>query len=223
MEKNSSLKLGADELKSLTDSTYEKIKDSILDGTLKPGSRLSDRFLSEEIGVSTTTVKRALNMLSIEGLVEIRPRKGTFVIESYSERMEENTVIRAAMDGVIARLAAEKATGRDLDVMRQQLRKMRQSAENGNRRDRIETNAGFHEKIRDIADNPHIMRLIGMMHNFDTQLRINAQSSREESLRAIEEHSAIFDAIAARDGEKAENLMRAHVLRTLDFVISDKK
>ncbi len=215
--------MGSDELRSLTDSAYEKIKDSILDGTLRPGTRLSDRYLSEEMGVSTTTVKRALNMLSIEGLVEIRPRKGTFVIESYSERMEENTVIRAAMDGVIARLAAEKAKAKDLEAMRIQLEYMKKCASEGTRRDRIEANAVFHEMVRDIADNPHIMRLIGMMHTFDVQLRINAQSSQEESLRAWKEHEDIYMAIKNREGEKAEVLMKDHVLRSLQFVMNDKK
>ncbi len=223
MKNKQSLRLGLDELRSLTDSTYEKIKDAILNGTLKPGTRLSDRYLSEEIGVSTTTVKRALNQLSIEGLVEIRPRKGTFVIESFSERMEENTVIRAALDGVIARIAAEKATKNDIEALKIQLEYMDKSAREGSRRDRIEANAGFHEMIREIADNPHIMRLIGMMHNFDVQLRINVQSSTAESLKAVKEHTEIFLAIQAHDADKAEQLMKAHVLRSLDVVLSDNK
>ena len=88
-----------DELKSLSDAAYEKIKAAIVAGELEAGGRIGERELSVRMGVSTTTVKRALHRLALEGLVEILPRKGTYVAEFFSSSMEENTRIRAYLEG----------------------------------------------------------------------------------------------------------------------------
>jgi DNA-binding GntR family transcriptional regulator len=220
MEEEESLAFNKDELKSLTEAAYEKIKQAIVAGSFSPGSRLSERDLSERMKVSTTTVKRALGRLCVEGLVEISPRRGTFVAESFGASMKENAMIRASLEGLAARFAAEKAEAPDLEALSVQLEIMRLATEEGLPEKMVEANTLFHHLLHETAKNPYIKRLIEVLRLFDMKVRGRALSDPEEARRGLREHTRVFAAVRARDGELADRLMREHILRTLDFVLS---
>ncbi len=102
MAKRPNLQLLKEEIKSLTEKAYEKIKQAILKGVLEPGKRISERQVAQDMGVSTTTVKRALGLLAVEGLVEIRPRRGTYVAFQPSGNPRETMMIFRSYDQVTA-------------------------------------------------------------------------------------------------------------------------
>ncbi|MFQ3621735.1 MAG: GntR family transcriptional regulator [Spirochaetales bacterium] len=212
------LRLRDEELRSLTDAAYEKIKSAILQGKLPPNSRIGERQLSSEMGVSTTTIKRALGLLAVEGLVEIRPRKGTYVPEKVSHSPWEIILIRAALEGLAARFAAEKAESADLEALEQQLVRMKTCTQEGSLSAMVKANTEFHHLIHRIGRNPYITRLIQILHSFDLNFRRRALSDLEEAWRGYKEHLAVFQAIQARKAEEAEQLMKNHILRTYQQV-----
>jgi DNA-binding GntR family transcriptional regulator len=217
------LKLGSNDLKTVTDVAYEKLKLAIVGGSFSPGERISERSLAEDMGISTTPIKRALNRLSIEGLVEIRPRKGTFVSAYYLSSIEETGLIRAALEGIAASLAARKATDEEIQDLLRHLSLMRTRTDRGDIPALIEANAQFHQKIRDIAGNPYISQLISTVHSFDEAVRSKALIDREEARRGFEEHRAVCDAVANREGDLAEELIKKHILRTSRYVVQQMK
>lgn len=217
------LKVQAGDLKPLADIVYEKLKSFIIVGNFLPGERISERKLSEHMGISTTTIKRALNRLNVEGLVEIRPRKGTYVSQFYLSSIEEIGIIRAALEGITAKLAAAKVTEEELAELRRQIGFMEMYTESGDVDKLIEANAGFHSMIREIASNLYISQLIKIVHSFDTTVRRRALTDPEEAGRGINEHRAIFQAIADRNGDLAEGLIKEHILRTSRFVVREMK
>ena len=217
------LEIQAGNLKPLTDIVYEKLKTSIIVGNFAPGERISERKFSEYMGISTTTIKRAFNRLSVEGLVEIRPRKGTFVSRFYLSGIEEIGIIRAALEGIAAKLAAAKATEEEIAALRRQIGLMEMHTVSGDLNKLIEANSGFHRMIREIARNLYVSRLIKIVHSFDITVRRRALTDPEEAKRGINEHRAIFQAIADRNGDFAEGLIKEHILRTSRFVVREMK
>lgn len=217
------LELLSGDMKPLTDIVYGKLKSSIIVGNFAPGERISERKLSELMGISTTTIKRALNRLSVEGLVEIMPRKGTYISRFYLSSIEEIGIIRAALEGVAVKLAAEKVTEDELAKLRRQISLMETYTENGDVDRLVEANSGFHRMIREIARNLYMSQLINIVHSFDITVRKRALVDPEEARRGINEHKAIFQAIADRNGVFAEELIKEHILRTSRFVVKEMK
>lgn len=217
------LEIKAGSLKPLTDIAYEKLKSSIIVGSFTPGERISERKLSECMGISTTTIKRALNRLSVEGLVEIRPRKGTYVSRFYLSGIEEIGLMRAALEGIAAKLAATKATEEEIAALRRQIDLMEKYTENGELDNLVEANSGFHRMIREIGRNLYMSQLINIVHSFDNTVRRRALMDPGEARRGINEHRSIFQAIADRNGDFAEGLIKEHILRTSRFVVREMK
>ncbi len=205
------------EVKSLTDIVYEKIKEAILNGKLAQGSRISERILTEELGVSSSPIKRALQILQVEGLVEIRPRSGTYVTNSFTN-MDENIVIRAYLEGLAAKFAAEKAGEADIEGLKVQLDIMEVLTRARNHEKIIEANSEFHLAVHRISQNQYIQQLIDVLRGFSSQLRVRVLSDDDELTRGLNEHTAVFNAIREHDGLLAEEIMRSHVLHTLDFM-----
>ncbi len=205
------------EVKSLTDIVYENIKEAILNGKLARGSRLSERILTDELGVSSTPIKRALQILQVEGLVEIRPRSGTYVTSSFSN-MDETIVIRAYLEGLAARFAAEKADETDIEGLKTQLEIMEVLTRSKKHDKIIEANSEFHLSVHRISRNQYMQQLIDVLRGFSSQLRVRVLADDDELTRGLNEHTAVFNAIKAHNGVLAEEIMRGHVLHTLDFM-----
>lgn len=220
MAKKPSLQLSQEEIQSLTERSYEKIKQAILKGVLEPGSRISERKLAQEMGVSTTTIKRALGLLAVEGLLEIRSRRGTYVAFQPSSNPRETMLIRASLEGLASRFAAEKAKREDIDALEQQLRIMQLRTEKGSLSALVEANTDFHYLVHRIGRNPYIIRLIEILKSFDLNFRRKALSNKEEARRGFSEHQAVFEAIRNHDGELAERRMKEHIQRSYDHVTS---
>ena len=110
---------------SLGERAYRRLRDSIVQGTLSAGSRISERSLASALGISAQPVREALRRLEQDGLVVTLPRRGTIVAEFGLERLAELGRIRAALEGVAAALAAERMTGEDLASLGEVVRGMR--------------------------------------------------------------------------------------------------
>lgn len=103
----------ASETRLIRDVVYQKLKEAILAQKYKPGAHLIERELAQQFNISTTPLKEALGFLKQEGLVVTRPRVGTFVSDDIMISLEEINLVRAALEGIAARLAAAKITGRE--------------------------------------------------------------------------------------------------------------
>ncbi len=196
---------------SYADSVYEKLKADILDGGIEPGERLLEDDLSTRFGVSRTPVREALNRLEADGLVVDSPGRGVIVTEFGEEEILEGYVIRGVLEGVAARLAAQRATDLDihrLDLLLDALEKARSA---GDLDTAIRISGDFHAQVWQVAGN---RRLLKLMRDIEAtmgryQRLTMAQPGRTD--RAIHEHREILEAIRAHDGDRAEGLGRAHM------------
>jgi len=204
--------------RSITDLVCDTLRKNIVEGRYAPGAQLKEREVALEIGVSTTPVKAALQRLALEGLVTSVPMRGSFVAENLGTQISEFGLIRAALEGTAAYLAALKADADGIERLRKQLETMQRLTEARDLERLISANAAFHDIIHSIASNPTLRQVSEMVRYYDTVTRPRVLADEGQMLRGLVDHQAVFAAIEGRSPLLADERMRAHVLRTTDFL-----
>lgn len=226
------LTLDQEALKTLAERVYERLRNAILIGEISAGERISERDIARQMGTSTSPIKRALNQLQMEGLVEIKPRKGTFVTNYTETELSDVAEIRAALEGLAARFAARYATEDEIEVLRGQILIMKELTDKKKISELAEANTRFHQMIRDFGRNSFISQLVRTFHFYrNTQetgesplpdILIRPFSvGQEHLLRGFLEHKAVFEAIAKRDSDLAERRIKEHIIRPYTFDLRD--
>lgn len=183
------------------------LRDAILDGVRVPGSRLIERDLASEFGVSRVPVRDALKVLVAEGLVELRPHTWAVVREFTEADLADLDEVRAVLEPLTFRLAAERRRQDGLGRLQESLEAEQSGARDGDGIGSRRAAADFHEIVTELAEN----RLLSdMMKGIRSRLRW-ALSQHDDLQHISEEHVALFEAIRAGDGERAADLAAAHV------------
>lgn len=200
-----------DKYKSLREVVFEAMREAILTQVLKPGERLMEVQLAEEMGVSRTPVREAIKKLESEGFVVMVPRKGAYVAELSPIDMQELYEIRSGLEILACALAAERATQEEIEEMQNFLNQATEHFASENITGIVKYDIGFHGLIYQATRNE---RLIAVLNNISQQVyRIRAASillpgRKDESL---EEHKKILEAISLRDIDLAQRLAREHI------------
>ncbi|WP_010280993.1 GntR family transcriptional regulator [Bacillus timonensis] len=204
--------------RSVRDVIYEFLRDSILSGEYETGKHLKERELSKEFGVSTTPIKEAIRRLEQEGLVSTQARRGTFVSEGIMKSVEEITLARSSLEGVAVRIATNKITDVEIEILEDIIRMMKENTIQKDKENLIQLNEKFHKTITQFAKNSYIQKQIEAIRGFDRFIRKKALSYTDELERAFYEHKSIFDKIVERDPEGAEIAMINHIRRTSEMI-----
>jgi DNA-binding GntR family transcriptional regulator len=198
---------------TVRDHVFRAIRSAILSGTFATDEKINERTLAEQFGVSTTPIKEALRQLETEGLVEALPRRG-IVVRFSSQWAEEMILARAALESMIAHLAArriDKKAARDILATAALMDKFTAS---GDADKLIALNETFHDLIHRCSRCSYLAKLIERQQFYDASIRRVIHLDQDERRKALEEHTAIARAIASGDADAAERLMRDHVVRS---------
>ncbi|KMK74717.1 GntR family transcriptional regulator [Alkalihalobacillus pseudalcaliphilus] len=212
-----------EQVKSLRDIVAESLREAIVTGKLQPGEHLKERELSSLMGVSTTPIKEAFRMLGREGLVETIPRKGTYVSNVAESTIQEVQMLRAVLEGLCAKLAAQKITEQQKVKMKEQITKMEQLLEAKEIDRLIEANTRFHQIIKEAAASTMINQVLENTASLDKAFRKRALMNDSELKYGFVEHKKVYEAIIHHHDELAEHLMKDHILRTLHDVLKTKE
>ncbi|GAA2893797.1 MULTISPECIES: FCD domain-containing protein [Microbacterium] len=183
------------------------LRDAILDGVRKPGSKLIERDLAGEFGVSRVPVRDALKVLETEGLVELRPRTWAIVREFTAADLADLDEVREVLEPMAFRLAAERHRRDGLDRLQLALREEQDSAAESDSIVSRRAAADFHEIVVELADN---RLLAALMQSIRSRLRWSLVQ-HDDLVHIADEHVALFEAIRDRDGDRASRLAYAHV------------
>lgn len=200
-------------LKGLRERVHEKLRAAIVSGELPAGAVLNEREIAGSLGVSTTPVKEALRRLEGEGLIVVEPRRSARVCFD-ARRAEEMTLARAALESMIARMAATRVGATALRAIEEIFARMDAATRAGDARKLITLNERFHDAIHEASDCGYLRRVLVGQRVYDHATRVFLLGDPDECGRALTEHRAILDALAARDGDAAERAMRDHVVRS---------
>jgi DNA-binding GntR family transcriptional regulator len=209
--------------RSASGDAYHELREGIVTGRFHPNERLVEANLTKLLGAGRTAVRAALVRLDQEGLVTREHNRGARVrLVSDNEALEIEEV-RAALEQLLARQAAEKATPGDLRELKLVLVEMRRRFAASDSVGYSELNPRFHQLIWDCARNPTAARLVGTLKSQSLRYQYQTMLRPGRTERSLREHEVIFSALAAHDGDEAEKAMRDHleeVLETLRWAMA---
>ena len=192
---------------------YDRLKDAIITGTLRPLERISENKVAADFGLSRTPVRQALQRLEAEGLIQVVPKRGSFVSRPTVEDILEIYQIRTPLEGVCARVAAERIEEEQL-VLLDRLVKIEQGRGPGKAPDRsLRAAAQFHAVIAGCSRNQRMATLLADLQNQVHRVRVLWPSTVARLTDTWMEHARIVDALRAHDGAEAERLMVEHLER----------
>ncbi len=194
------------------------LRDMIVEGVLPPGDRISEGKLCEEFGISRTPMREALKVLASEGLVEIKPNRGTRVSEITLEDIEEMFEAVSGIERLCGELATIKMSDSDLEHLKGLHERMTSHFQNGRRHDYFRLNQETHNLIVELSGNSVLKEVHENIMIKVRRARYFAILSVERWEESVKEHSEILAAMQVRDAERVGKLIRDHVYRTGETV-----
>lgn len=190
----------------------DRIRDEILAGTWPPGSHRTLGAIAAEHGVSISPVREALLALAGEGIVEMRQHRGAVVPLLDAKLFDDLYDLRGALQSLLARRAAERATPAQLDAMRQHEAAYAAAALRQDAVAALDANEAFHDALEAAADNPQAAALYKARSAFVNAVRLRLGFGPARMADAAAQHRAILDAIAAKLPEAAAAAAFAHAM-----------
>jgi DNA-binding GntR family transcriptional regulator len=192
----------------LREIVFDTLREAIITGVLKPGERLMEVQLAEEMGVSRTPVREAIRKLELENFVVMVPRKGAYVADISTKDIVDVFEIRAALEGLAAGLAAERITDEELDELEIILV---QNAECCSLEELIAIDTKFHDVLYRASRNDRLVQIISNLREQIQRFRSTTLASPGRVKGTLEEHKNIVDAVSKRNINLARQLAQEHI------------
>ena len=209
MEAN--LKITMDEYLPLRDVVFTTLRQAILRGELKPGERLMEIQLANQLGVSRTPIREAIRKLELEGLVLMIPRKGAEVAQITEKNLRDVLEVREALEMLAVQLACEKMSTDKIEELREAAKEFEQTISVNDITKIAEADVKFHDIVYEATDN---QRLIQLLNNLREQMyRYRVEYLKRKTVRPIilAEHEELIKTIEARDKEAASMNICKHI------------
>lgn len=197
----------------LADQAYSVLRDAILSHALPPGSKLSVPEVARWLDISRSPAREAITRIQHDGLADYIPNRGAVVSRIDPEALAEIYAIREVLEGLAARLAAERADTAAVAGLEELWAAHAAAVESGDTVAHVRLDGEFHHLIRAAAGNERLTSSLGRLQG---QIRLAmATTSRRGGgpPAALVEHRAILDAIRTGDGKSAEHVAREHIRR----------
>lgn len=214
------LSLDVSSCKPLREIVFETIRNAIINGMLKPGQRLMEVQLAEQLGVSRTPVRESIRKLELEGLVKMVPRKGAYVTPMSLEDLQEMMEIRRALEALSAELAAKNATSEDIKRLEESNRGFEESALKNDEAGIIDYDIEFHEAIYKATGNERLVQMINSLREQMQRIRVEYVHHIDDKTPLIGQHQKIIDNIAQHQTEAASEAASAHIQMTEEDMVA---
>ncbi len=209
---------------SLTTLVKHELERRILAGDLEPGDKLNEEALAAQFNVSRGPVREAFRALESAGLVRTEKNRGVFVRQVSIDEADEIYEVRAGLDELIGRLLASRIQPGQIAQLRDLLKKMQQTARARSVEQYYPLNVQFHDLLAEFTGNGtllnHYRRLVNELHLYRRETLARGADSFPISTR---EHTAIVDALARRDGDRAGKLLYEHAMESRERLHAARK
>ena len=198
------------------------MRHAIVSYLLKPGERLNVEELAQKLGVSLTPVRGAIQQLATEGLVEIKPRSGTFVANLTPQDVEETFKIRCALECLAGEDAVENLTAEDLRRVRELLKSLKRPVRGeADQKTHERDNSELHQLIVRASGNRRLQEMYEALNAHIKIARIHASEANwpARTMEEDMEHEAIVAALEQRDAELLRQALRRHIYRARDAML----
>ena len=198
-------------MQSLADKAYESIKHQIITLKFGPGAYLNEASISKLLGISRNPVHMAVRRLVLEGMLEVMPRKGVIVKPASLKEVLDIIEVRLLNESYCVRLAAERATDREIAEMGDILQRGVESAEQRDIERQMLLDRDFHCAISRAARNTVLANILRNLHERSLRFWFISLVDQRHGEAVGQEHTAILDAIRHHDADAAEDAMRHHI------------
>ena len=199
---------------TITDRLTDELTDAIVTGRIPAGKKFSEPDLAQQYAVSRGPLREAIRRLEGRGLVRHVPHSGASVVTLALAEVIEVYLVREALEGMAARLAANHMSEAEIDAIRALLDEHEKAVQRSEGREYFqqEGDLDFHYRIVQASNNEKLISLLcGELYHLVRMYRYRSSQTASRPQRALFEHRRVLDAIADRDGELAELLMRRHL------------
>lgn len=195
--------------RTMLDIVYSWLRNEIVTGAYRPGTRISQEMIAEILGVSRMPVREAIRHLQAEGLVTNTPHKGCMVTQLTKEELEELYDIRLALETLAIRLATEYITNEELRNLEAIFAKMTKATKTNEYNFRL--NQQFHMAIYEASKRPRLVRMLGSIWASIEPYRRAFTSLPGRIPVALDHHRCMLDALKSRDAAKAVHYVEEHL------------
>lgn len=198
----------------------ELIREAIVDGRLEPGRRLKEEELARELGISRTPIREALLMLQAEGLVDAIPNRGAMVCVHTPEDLDDLYQLRALLEGYAARRAATRISDTQVEVLRESCDRFDRLDPDTDLREVVRENMLFHSAIFEAAGSSRLESMARRVVELPLVYKSYSWYSPDQQRISVHYHRQIANALAARDAERAELIMKEHIFEARDLLVA---
>jgi DNA-binding GntR family transcriptional regulator len=204
--------------RTLHDQVASRIRDLIIEGTLEPGSRIDEAQLVEELGVSRTPFREALRTLAAEGLVIVRPSKGSIVRKLTSEDVFSMLEVLGHLEKLAGELACERASNEEISALVELHERMMQHYRTRDRMPYYKLNQEFHSRLAELSKNATLQEMQANLQAKLKRIRYIGNQRPESWAGAVSDHEEMVIALKDRDAGLLGETMANHLRKTWDRV-----
>ena len=197
--------------KSLRELVYERLHSLIVNGDIKPGTRLMEVDLADRLGVSRTPVREAIRKLEREGLVVIQERKGAYVSEISVRSMVDILEVQSNLEGLAAYLAAYRMDKSRQEELFEIEKRFEEAVAGGDANQISKMDEEFHNRLVNSSENKYLVHLLEQLNEHVIRFRYLYYQDIRRAEEMIPEHRSILDAIVESRAEKARNAAYSHI------------
>jgi DNA-binding GntR family transcriptional regulator len=197
----------------LVEKLAETLSDAILEGVFKEGDQLTEIDLQKQFGISRTPIRESFRVLEKKGLVEVVPRKGTFVKRFTRRDIEEHFPVRSVLEGLAAKLAFPNMSIDTLKMMERVFTRMKIAAENEDGKNYWKQHILFHEIFIDACGNQLLINLLKTLRMQIMWYRLAYQYYQEDFKKSLQTHEVILGLFKNKDADpdRLEAAVRNHI------------
>ena len=193
------------------------LRRAIVNADLVPGTALNESDVATQFGVSRTPVREAFRMLLSEGLLDVRPQKGTFVSLLHRGDLEDALFVREALECAAAEQAA-RAPAEQRKALLRIVEQQRMALRDGDREGSLAADEELHRKIMELSGHPAAWEVVRQARTHLERLRRIANAELGGSEEALGYHEKIAQAIVDGDAKAAVQLLRSHIRQIEGFI-----
>lgn len=206
----------------LKDKVYQSLKGAIVlmdVYSTDEAPKLDERQLAQQLGVSRTPVREALTRLEQEGLVKTVPRRGAYVVRKTRRQIVEIIQVWAALEGMAAKLAAERASDEEIKQLHEEFVTVSNSdVASANIDEYSEQNIQFHQRIVQLGKSELLQDLMEGLFIQVQFIRRRSVRDADRTKRSVSDHMLIIKALEARQAEEVQRLVISHALSLAEHV-----
>jgi len=206
----------------LNQKVYRILKAEIIEGSLKPGTKLLENNIAKQLGISRTPIREALRELAAEGFVKMNPNQGVVVSNASVEDVQEVLQIRGVLEGLAARLATKMINEEEIKELEKYQKRMEYYTNKDDVLAFSEMDTEFHELILNICGNNRLIQIRKNLSDQAHRYQIRSLSVPGRLKYSLKEHQGVVEALKRKDAEQADRLSQKHIENVLANILAHK-